>query len=181
MKVRDESTGEGTSHAIHERFMREALAVAREGLEKGELPIGAVVVLNGQILAAAHTRERAEGRFLVHADLLALEAADRLHPFPGKRREVQLYVNLEPCLMCLGAAMSFFLGEVYYGLESPGDGAVAVVQQWEKKHTDFPGYRVPHIQGGVLREETIALFGEYVARHSSGAMWEWAKTIAALR
>jgi tRNA(adenine34) deaminase len=162
---------------IRERFMREALAVARQGLEKGELPIGAIVVVEGHIVASAHTMERGEGRFLVHADLLALEAADKLKPFPGKRREASLYVNLEPCLMCLGAAMSFFLGEIYYGLESPGDGAVELVQQWGKKHEDFPGYRVPKIEGGILQEESLELFHEYVDRHSSGAMWEWAKTL----
>lgn len=164
----------------HERFMREALAVARLGLERGELPIGAIIVLNGQIIASDHTRERAEGRLLVHADLLALEAADRISPFPGQRRDARLYVTGEPCLMCLGAAMSFFLGEIVYGHESPGDGAVALVQRWQRREEDFPNYRLPKITGGVLRQEAIALFQEYVARHSSGAMWQWAKTIAAL-
>ncbi len=52
---------------------------------------------------------------LVHADLLALEAADKINPFPGKRRDAVLYVTGEPCLMCLGAALTFFLGEIYYG------------------------------------------------------------------
>jgi tRNA(adenine34) deaminase len=66
-------------------------------LEKGELPIGAVVVLNNEVIAAAHTTEKTEGRLLVHADLLALEAADRIKPFPGKRREAALYVTGEPC------------------------------------------------------------------------------------
>ncbi len=56
-----------------EKFMEQALAVAAESLEKEELPLGAVVVLQGTIIAAAHTRERAQGRFFVHADLLALE------------------------------------------------------------------------------------------------------------
>src|SRR5438045_1624330 len=125
-------------HDPHEHFMRAALTVARNGLDKGELPIGAVVVLNDQIIASGYAMERSAQRFLVHADLLALDAADRIRPFPGNRRDVRLYVNLEPCLMCLGAAMSFFLGEVYYGLESPGDGAVALVQQWQKNHGDFP-------------------------------------------
>ena len=160
--------------------MREALKMARLGLEQGELPISAVVVLNNEIIAAAHTMEKAEGRLLVHADLLALEAADKIKPFPGKRRDVALYVTGEPCLMCLGAAMSFFLGEIYYGHECPGDGAVALVQQWQRKEADFPNYRVPKITGGLLHQEGIDLFKEYVAHHSSGALWEWAKTIAAL-
>lgn len=160
--------------------MREALSMARIGLDKGELPIGAVVVLNGQIIASAHTQEKAEGRLLVHAELLALEAADRIKPFPGKRRDVKLFVTGESCLMCLGAAMSFFLGEIYYGHEVPSDGVVSLVQQWRRKEEDFPNYQVPKIKGGLLRQEGIALFQEYVTRHSSGSMWEWAKTIAAL-
>lgn len=163
-----------------EHFMREALAVARAGLECGELPIGAVVVLGGRIIASAHTQESAQGRLLVHADLLALEAADRLTPFPGNRRDATLYVTGEPCLMCLGAAMSFFVGEVVYGHEMPGDGAVALVQGWQRREEDFPNYRLPKITGGVLRQAGIDLFREYITLHSSGALWEWAQTVAAL-
>lgn len=164
----------------YEQYMREAIKVARVGLDAGELPIGALVVLNGEIIAQAHTRERAEGRLLVHADLLALEEADRIRPFPGRRRDAALFVTGEPCLMCLGAAMSFFVGEICYGHECPGDGAVSLVQGWKRKEEDFPAYQVPKITGGVLREECLSLFDDYVARHSGGAMWEWAKAIAAL-
>ena len=164
----------------HERFMREALIVARQGLDRGELPIGAVVMLNGQIIASAHTQEVMQGRLLVHADLLALEAADRLSPFPGNRRDCSLYITGEPCLMCLGAAMSFFIGEIIYGHEMPSDGAMSLVQGWQRQERDFPNYQVPRITGGVLRQEGIDLFKEYVAQHSSGGMWEWAKTVAAL-
>jgi tRNA(adenine34) deaminase len=166
--------------ADKEYFMREALRMARLGMGKGELPIGAVVVLNGEIIASAHTMEKSEGRLLVHADLLALEAADRISPFPGKRRHAKLFVTGEPCLMCMGAAMSFFLGELYYGHESPSDGAVALVQQWQRKEQDFPNYRVPGIEGGILRDEALALFREYAAEAPSGAMRDWAKSIAAL-
>jgi hypothetical protein len=76
--------------------------------------------------------------------------------------------------------MSFFLGEIYYGHECPGDGAVALASRWERKTEDFPNYRLPKIEGGILREQALDLFDEYVRRHSEGALWEWAKTIAAL-
>src|SRR5262245_2334434 len=99
-----------------EYFMRQALHQAEIGIENGEMPIGAVIVLNNQIIAASHTAEIAQKRLLVHAELLALEMADKLKPFPGKRRDVQLFTNLEPCLMCMGAAMSFFLGKIYFAL-----------------------------------------------------------------
>jgi tRNA(adenine34) deaminase len=163
-----------------EQWMRQALRLAAEGLAKDELPIGAVVVLDSRVIAAAHTTERSAGRLLVHAELLALEDADRLRPFPGQRRDARLFTTLEPCLMCLGAAMSFFVGEVYYGVESPGDGAMSLIRQWQRNEQDFPAYRLPHVAGGVLRDEAIALFRAYVARHTGGAMWEWARTIAVL-
>lgn len=126
-----------------ERFMRAALLVAAEGLAKGELPIGAVVVVDNTVIAAAHTMERTARRLLVHADFLALDAADRLQPFPGRRRDATLFVTLEPCLMCLGAAMSFGVGAISYALESPSDGAVALVQSWQRAAADMPGYQLP--------------------------------------
>jgi tRNA(adenine34) deaminase len=157
------------------KFMEHALAIAAEGLDKGELPIGAVVVVDGKVIAAAHTQERAQGRFLVHADLLALEAADRLQPFPGRRRDAILYVNLEPCLMCLGAAMSAFIGGVCFGLPAPGDGAVDLVRQWQRDAQAFPAYRVPRIQGGLLAERSIDLLCTYVERYPTGPMTDWAR------
>ena len=76
--------------------------------------------------------------------------------------------------------MSFFLGEIYYGHECSGDGAVALAQSWQRKEENFPNYRLPKITGSILRQEGIALFREYVTRHKAGALWEWAKTIADL-
>jgi tRNA(adenine34) deaminase len=162
-------------------FMRVALRVAAAGLAAGELPIGAVVVYGETILAEAWTAERTERRRLVHAELRALDLADRLHPFPGARSDTRLYTTLEPCLMCLGAAMSFGIGEVHYSLESPGDGATALVQQWQRDEAAMPTYRLPRIMQhtGSLRRASIDLFAAYTARHSSGSMWEWAKTLAA--
>jgi tRNA(adenine34) deaminase len=162
------------------QFMRAALQQATLALEQGELPIGAVIVLDGRIIAAAHTAEIAEQRLLVHAELRALEDADRLRPFPGKRSAAHLFTTLEPCLMCLGAAMSFHIGAISYALESPADGAVQLAQGWQRDEAAMPSYRPPAIHGGVLRQESIDLFKAYVARHSSGGLWEWAKTVAAL-
>lgn len=160
-------------------FMREALNVARDGLDAGELPVGAVVVLNDKVIASAYTREVAEGRMLVHADLLALETADTLSPFPGRRRDTKLFVNVEPCLMCLGAAMSFFLGEIYYGLDSPSDGAVKLVNSWRRQVDGFPAYRIPRITGGILAVESDALIRQYIARYPAGPRSEWARSLLA--
>lgn len=160
-------------------FMQEALQAAAQGLEHGELPIGAVVVLNDQIIARAFTTERTERRLLVHAELLALLDADRLSPFPGRRSEAILFTTLEPCLMCLGAAMSFLLGKIYYALEAPSDGAVALASGWQPKSEDFSAYRVPVIEGGLLRQESLDLFKAFVTQHPtrSGGRWTYADAL----
>lgn len=155
--------------------------MAEQGLESGEMPIGAVVVLNNQIIASAHTTERLERRLLVHAELRALEMADRLSPFPGKRRDAKLFTNLEPCLMCLGAAMSFFVGEIYYALESPSDGAVRLTENWQRDEAAFPNYQMPKIYGGLLRDESVTLFKKYLDRHPPGSdFYKWVKTLTEL-
>jgi tRNA(adenine34) deaminase len=164
-----------------ETHMRRAVDLAAQALERGELPIGAVVVLGEEILAEGTTTECEEGRYLVHAELNCLLKADALKPFPGRRRDVCLVTNVEPCLMCMGAAMSFFLGEVHFGVESPTDGAVELARLWVKDGGHLPGYRFPRVQGGLLREETLALFREYTRQTDpSNPMWKWADSIATL-
>ena len=162
-------------------YMRQTLALAAEALEQGELPIAALVVLDDRIMARATASEQREKRFLGHAELVALEEADKQQLTFDERGRARLFTNLEPCLMCMGAAMSFFLGEIVYGLESPGDGAVELVRGWTRKEEDIPGYQIPRITGGLVRMESIRLFKEYVARHEPGPMRDWAETLTRLR
>jgi tRNA(adenine34) deaminase len=143
----------------------------------GEFPIAAMVVLDGEIIARGTTHEKREARYLLHAELEALDAADRLRPFPGRRRDARLYTNLEPCLMCMGAAMSFGVGSIVYALESEGDGAVALVRSWKRAEEDMPAYWVPEIRGGLLRRESMGLFEQYVRREPPGPMRDWAATL----
>jgi tRNA(adenine34) deaminase len=161
-------------------YMQQVLALAAEALEQGEFPIAALVVLDGRIIAQATTSEQREKRFLGHAELVALEGADKQHLSFEERGRCRLFTNLEPCLMCMGAAMSFFLGEVVYGLESPGDGAAELVRAWARKEEDIPGYGIPKLTGGLLREESSHLFEAYVARREPGPMRDWAETLAKL-
>lgn len=158
-------------------YMRQALTLAAEALELGEFPIAAIVVLDGKIIARATASEQQERRYLGHAELVALEKADRQGLSIEKRRAAKMFTTLEPCLMCMGAAMSFFLGEVYYALESPGDGAVNLVKGWIRKEEDIPGYQLPKITGGLLREESHELFEKYVSQRAPGPMRKWAESV----
>jgi tRNA(adenine34) deaminase len=170
-----------TAKLTPEHHMRQVLALAAEALEQGEFPIAAIVVLDGEVVSQATASEQREKRFLGHAELVALEEADKRQLSFGERGRARLFTNLEPCLMCMGAAMSFFLGEIIYGLESPGDGAVELVRAWVRKEEDIPGYQIPKIKGRLLREESIRLFEEYVARREPGPMRDWAETLTRLR
>ena len=82
--------------------------------------------------------------------------------------------------MCIGAAMSFYLGEIYYALESPGDGAVDLVRAWVRKEEDLSNYQIPKITGGILREESIQLFRKYVSQSPPGPIRDWAETLTGL-
>jgi tRNA(adenine34) deaminase len=169
-------TGQKPAH-----YMRHVLALAADAFDAfGEFPIAAIVVLDDQIISSAAASERREKRFLGHAELVALENADRLRLSLEERRNAKLFTNLELCLMCMGAAMSFFLGEIYYGLESPGDGGVALIKEWIRKEEDIPGYRLPSIIGGLLREESIQLFEKYISQSPPGPMRDWAETLTRL-
>ena len=170
-------TEDGTS----DHFMRRALSLAAEALELGELPIAAIVVLDDRVIASASASEQRERRFLGHAELVALEQADRLGLSLAERGRARLFTTLEPCLMCMGAAMSSFLGELNCSLESPGDGAVELAKAWARAEDDIPGYQLPRIAGGILREESIRLFDEYVLRRPPGPMRDWAETLTRLR
>ena len=159
------------------KFMAAAIDLAAAALEKGELPIAAVVTLDDEIVAQAHTTEVADGRFLVHAELQALLEFDQLNLSVDRRRTSALFSTLEPCMMCFGACQSGFVGGVYYALESWIDGAGEVAARLQRERLDYPGQIWPVVEGGILREESRALFADYVSEHSSGAMSRWAKAL----
>lgn len=155
--------------------MDRALELARRGLGEGELPIGSVVAAAGEILAEAYWRE---GRRLEHPELVALLEADRA----GHRSGLALFTTLEPCLMCMGAAMSSFVERVVYGLGSRSDGAALVAASWAPvdghPEPDAPAaYHVPEVLAGVGAAESRALIEAYLARQPSGAVARWAGSL----
>jgi tRNA(Ile)-lysidine synthase len=127
------------------RYMRKALAQAALAQRLGEVPIGAVVVSHeGEVLAAAHNLSETNSDPTAHAELLALQLAGR-NTGDWRLAGATLYVTLEPCPMCLGAALQTHLARIVYGATNPRDGALGGV-------TDLAGEgwkRVPVIKGGV--------------------------------
>jgi tRNA(adenine34) deaminase len=139
--------------------MRVALGLAREAGAAGEVPVGAVLVLEGEVVGRGFNQPILRHDPTAHAEIMALrDAADRAgnYRLPGST----LYVTLEPCVMCSGAIMHARVARVVYGARDPKTGAAGSV-------VDLYGEgRLNHhaaIEGGVLAEECGALLSGFFA------------------
>jgi tRNA(adenine34) deaminase len=108
---------------MHERFMEMALAEARAALEENEVPIGAVIVHDGHVIARAHNQREQLRDPTAHAEMIAItQAASALGSW--RLEGSSLYVTLEPCPMCAGAIVQARIARVVYGAADPKAGAV---------------------------------------------------------
>jgi tRNA(adenine34) deaminase len=152
--------------------MKLTIELAEEALKNGEIPIAAMIYLGDEIISCSYASEKADKRYLVHAEIKALMEADKKGYSMGERRKMQLFTTLEPCMMCLGAAMSFCIGGIYYALEAPLDGAVEIAKQrWSESSSEFSIYRCPPVFGGILRNESRELFVKYVEKYENAPMF----------
>jgi len=165
----------------NEEKMRMVIELAKNALEDNEMPIAAIVFNGDKVISSSYTSERGDKRFLVHAELKALLEADKQkHPIK-ERKQMQLFTNLEPCMMCLGSAMTFFIGEIHYALEAPIDGATEFAERFlDKECKEIPSYVLPKIYRGVLRQESIELFKEFARRNEGKPMYDFARSLADL-
>jgi tRNA(adenine34) deaminase len=153
-----------------EAFMAEALAEARRSLDLDEFPVGAVVVLGDDLVARAHWEGGARRRLLDHAEVVALMEAERSGRMSSRRdrQRATLYTTLEPCALCMAAAMSFLLGRIVYAAEAPVDGGTNLPDVWAPPNGHPPDgvpYTIPEVVGGVGREASIALITEWIGRN----------------
>ncbi|MBC1486624.1 nucleoside deaminase [Listeria seeligeri] len=102
-------------------FMQQALEEAEKAREIGEVPIGAVVVLDGEIIGRAHNLRETSQNAVTHAELLAIQDACN-HQKSWRLSGAELYVTLEPCPMCSGAILLSRIDKVYYGAKDPKAG-----------------------------------------------------------
>jgi tRNA(adenine34) deaminase len=155
---------------VDERLMGEALALAERALAENEVPIGAVAALDGEVVASSYWRFRRDA-LLDHPECVVLRQAERAAAVQPRRGDVVLYTTLEPCLMCMGTAMSFRLGRVVYALEAPADGAGSVAEAWRpaagQPPPSFPFYATPLVVGGVCRERSLRLVEAWVERNAA--------------
>lgn len=146
-------------------FMQQAISQAHNAWALGEVPVGAIVVRDGEIIATGFNQPIGTHDPTAHAEIMALRAAATIlgnYRLPG----CELYVTLEPCAMCSGAMMHARLARVVYGAPDPKTGACgSIVNLFEQEklnhHTE--------VVGGVLGEECGALLKEFFAERRRAA------------
>ncbi len=147
------------------QHMALALTEARGAIEHADVPIGAVIVRGGEVIAKARNRREADADPTGHAEVLALrEAGKRLGHW--RLDECTLYVTLEPCFMCAGAIVLARVPLVVFGAPDPKAGAVISIAQVfdERALNHHPRWRT-----GVMRAESEALLKEFFAARRASA------------
>ena len=141
----------------HGTFMRAALDEARRALEAGEVPVGAIVVLDGQIIGRGFNQPISANDPTAHAEIVALREASRAR---GNYRLVgtTLYVTIEPCLMCVGAMVHARVGTLVFGATEPKSGAV--VSSCRAHELPSLNHRV-EVLGGILEDECRGVIQEF--------------------
>ena len=142
-----------------ETFMREALTLAQQAWAEGEVPVGAVVVKDGEIIGRGYNRPISGHDPTAHAEIQALRAAAQHlgnYRLPG----CTLYVTIEPCTMCTGAIMHARIARVVYGARDAKTGAHgSVVDLFAEPRLNFHA----QVTGGVLQDECGKLLSDFFA------------------
>lgn len=137
------------------KFMNAAIKCAQKALEEGEVPIGAVVVLDGKIISRGHNRRTKRQIATAHAEIEAIEkACKKLNSW--RIPECEIYVTLEPCPMCLGAMLNARIKKVYFGAyEKKGRSMTA-----ELASSNLLNHKI-EVEGGVMESECAAILSGF--------------------
>ncbi len=149
----------GPAHLTHdamESLMRQALAVARDAISRGEAPIACLLARgDGAVIAKAHNQQNVTKNKTAHAEILAF--ADAAGKVPLDARDLILVSTLEPCVMCTGAAMISSVDTIVFALRAPADAGLHRVEC-----PTSPESQMPRIVGDILSDESRRLFEEFL-------------------
>lgn len=147
----------------HEHYMQMALSEARAAYEEKEVPVGAVIVRNGAVIASAHNQREMLHDPTAHAEMIAItQAAEAMGDW--RLQECTLYVTLEPCPMCAGAIVQSRLAGVVYGAADPKAGACHslfnITQDERLNHR-------AEVLGGIMEQECKSILQEFFREQRS--------------
>ena len=140
----------------HEDYMRAALALAEEAAAHGEVPVGCVIVYQGEIVGRGRNRREEQGSAVAHAETEAIADANA-HLGSWRLEDCTLYVTLEPCPMCAGAILNARIARVFYGARDEAMGACGGVLNLFMERFANP----PALVGGILAEECRAVLARF--------------------
>lgn len=147
----------------HDNYMRQALILAKKASVNGEVPVGAIVVKNGKVIASACNFRETGKDATAHAEIIAIQTACRA---VGSWRlsGCDLYVTLEPCPMCAGAIINARIDRVFYGAKDARGGAFGSVMDLRS----YPLFSKPRVVGGVCECECREVLQEFFRNKRKG-------------
>lgn len=142
---------------MEEKFMKEALKEAKKAYNKLEVPVGAVIVKDGQIIARAHNLKESKKDTTKHAEILAIQKASKKLD-SWRLLDCEMYVTLEPCTMCAGAIIQARVGKLYIGTMDYKTGACGSVLNVLE---EYPFNHKVEYETGILKEECENILQEF--------------------
>ena len=137
---------------MKKKFIKIALQEAKKGFENEEIPVGCVIVKNDIIISSSHNKREASKDAIMHAEIIAIEEA--CHKLGSWRLdECELYVTLEPCMMCTGAIIESRIKKIYYATKSDKYGSLNKIT--EKNKTKM------QINEGICKKESIDILKKF--------------------
>ncbi len=141
---------------MNKEFMKLAITEAQKAAQKGEVPVGAVIVKNGELIAATHNLREEKQNALSHAEIEAINTAcQKLGSW--RLDDCEMYVTLEPCPMCTGAIINARIKTVIFGAYDSKMGCMDSVINL----CDYPFNHKPEIYGGIMEDECLAVLQNF--------------------
>ena len=145
---------------MQEKFMQEALKEARKAYKKLEIPVGAVIVRDGEIIAKAHNIKEEKKVTTKHAEILAIQKASKKLG-TWRLNDCEMYVTLEPCPMCAGAIIQARLKKIYIGTMDEKTGACGSVLNLLE---DYKFNHTVEVENGIMKQECESMLKEFFVK-----------------
>ncbi len=150
---------------MENRFMKIALQEAQKAIEDGEMPVGAVVVKNGEVISKGHNVRNELHDPTLHAEIVAIRKACELLE-DWRLTDCDLYVTLEPCAMCSGAIINSRMHSVYFGAYDPEYGAAGGrIDLFSKSYFGS----TTNVYGGIMEDECSSMLKDFFASLRAGS------------
>ncbi len=142
-----------------QKYMHQAIELARQAGDRGEVPIGALVIKDGLVIAAGYNRPRELNDPTAHAEILAIRTA-AAKMGTERLRGCDLWVTLEPCAMCAGAISHARIGRLYYGASDPKGGGI---EHGPRVFNHATSLHKPEVYSGICADEAAKLLRDFFA------------------